>query len=309
MGGSASYRYGKKIREAQANGASEQEIAELERKRQEALNAERQKRQKAEQPQQSKENSFRNTINNAQSKEELLTALQSKYGSENVARGFVENHDLEMTKRALGTILELEERYPFMKGVISGFHNVVDPTVVLNPNGSISAQTKTDFDAETGEVRHTLGLGAAYATKDNPILYSGSERGKDIPNMTPEAVIAHEFGHAIHNYLMGRMLQDAKKRGLFDTLMAVDDIKKSTTLQRLEKEAKKSIGYKKALPFFRGEISKYASNAKLYGGNPTKESFAEAFADVFANGDNASAVSKAYVNTLLNEINRMGYGG
>lgn len=37
MGGSASYRYGKKIANARANGASEQEIAELERKRQEAI--------------------------------------------------------------------------------------------------------------------------------------------------------------------------------------------------------------------------------------------------------------------------------
>lgn len=37
MGGSASYRYGKKISEARANGATEQEIAELERRRQDAI--------------------------------------------------------------------------------------------------------------------------------------------------------------------------------------------------------------------------------------------------------------------------------
>lgn len=43
MGGSASYRYGKKIREARANGASEQEIAELERRRQEAMAREKTK--------------------------------------------------------------------------------------------------------------------------------------------------------------------------------------------------------------------------------------------------------------------------
>ena len=306
MGGSASYRLARKIANAKQNGASEDEIKELERKRQEALAVERQKRLAEKQP---NEKSFREKINGAQSKEELLTTLQEQYGSENVAKGFVENHDFEMTKRALNTILELEERYPFMKGVISGFHNVVDPTLAFDPDGSIAAQAETAFDPWTGNTRHTLGLGGAFATRDNPILYSENKRGKEIPNMTPEAVIAHEFGHAMHNYLLGRMLQDARKRGMVDAVMMVEDIKKFTTLQRLEKQAKQSIGYRKALPYFRGEISGYASGAKLYGGNPTKESFAEAFADVFANGDNASAVSKAYVNTLLNEINRLGYGG
>ena len=44
MGGSASYRYGKKISAAMAAGASEEEIAELRRKRQEAIAAEKARR-------------------------------------------------------------------------------------------------------------------------------------------------------------------------------------------------------------------------------------------------------------------------
>ncbi|MBP5782344.1 MAG: hypothetical protein J6W04_02275 [Bacteroidales bacterium] len=306
MGGSASYRLAKKIANARARGASQEEIDDLERQRQAAKEAEKRKRQEAKQP---KEQSFRDKVSGAKTSEELLATLQEKYGSKNVANGFVTKHDLEMTKRAVNTLLELEDRYPFMKGVISGFHNVVDPTTVFDANGSIAAQTQTKFNMLTGEAQHTFGLGAAYATKDNPVLYSGSERGNDIPNMTPEAVVAHEFGHAIHNYLLGRMLQDARKRGLADSVLMADDIKKSITLQRLEKQAKQSIGYKKGMPYFRAEVSGYASGAKMYGGNPTKEAFAESFADVFANGDNASKVSKAYVQVLLDEINRLGYGG
>ena len=256
-----------------------------------------------------KPKTFRDKVKDAQTQQDLLSALQEQYGAQNVAKGFVMKHDLEMTKRAVDTVLELEERYPFMKGAINGFHNVVDPSVVFDPNGSIAAQTETSFNPMTGEAHQTFGLGAAYATKDNPILFTGNSRGKDIPNMTPESVVAHEFGHAVHNYLLGRMLQDARKKGLMNALMMADDIKKNITLQRLEKQAKQSIGYKKALPYFRGEISGYASGAKSYGGNPTRESFAEAFADVFANGSNASKVSKAYVDTLVNEINRLGYGG
>ena len=41
MGGSASYRYGKKIANARANGASDEEIAELERQRKAAIEAEK----------------------------------------------------------------------------------------------------------------------------------------------------------------------------------------------------------------------------------------------------------------------------
>lgn len=257
---------------------------------------------------QKKEKEFRDKVNDAQTKEELLTVLREQYGAENVAKGFVEQHDLGMTKKAVNTLLELEDRYPFMKGAISGFHVVVDPTTVFDPNGSISAQTITDFGGRTGKMRQTLGLGAAFATENNPLLFSGSERGQQPPNMTPEAVIAHEFGHAMHNYLLGRMLQEARQRGVANAFLVMDDIKRGTTLQRLEQQAKRSLGRRNGLPNFRAEISKYASGAKAYGGNPTKESFADAFADVYANGDRASEVSKAYVNALLNEINRLGYG-
>ena len=44
MGGSASYRYGKKIASARASGASDDEIAELERRRQEAIEREKARR-------------------------------------------------------------------------------------------------------------------------------------------------------------------------------------------------------------------------------------------------------------------------
>ena len=300
MGGSASYRLARKIANARDRGAPQSEIDELERQRQEALTAEKQKRQETKQ---TPEKTFRDKVNGAKTNEELLSVLQEQYGSENVQKGFVTQHDVRMTKRALNTILELEDRYPFMKGAISGFHVVVDPF------GGVAAEVESSFSPLTGDSKHTLGIGKDFATNENPKLYSGNERELHPPNMTPEAIIAHEFGHALCCYLLGKKLQDARKKGLLDSLNMLDDIKKRQTLGQLEKQAMKSIGYKKSLPNFRAEISKYASDAMLYGGKPTDESFAEAFSDVYANGDNASSVSKAYVKVLLNEINRLGYGG
>ena len=291
MGGSASYRLGKKIANARLNGASQDELDELERQRQAALNAERQKRQEAKQP---KEKSFRDKLNDVKTGDELSKLLNEKYST--VASGVVANNDIDMVKRAIRTLDELEEQYPFMKGKISGLEYQYVPNV--------PAAMHAKFNGENGTVNQNFKFGAGWEIKDNPKFYSGSERGFTPPNQTPESIVAHEFGHAIANIVTSRKLAQARAKGKIDALFYIDDIKKGKELEYLEKRALDLLGIKQAAKA-RKEISGYAKEARMYEGIPTRESFAEAFADVYSNGDKASNVSKAYVKVLLEEVKNL----
>ena len=74
MGGSASYRYGKKIANARNSGASEEEIKELERQREEAIV--REKARKAER--QAQKNVQKNTRRRKQVPKEIMTKIMDK---------------------------------------------------------------------------------------------------------------------------------------------------------------------------------------------------------------------------------------
>ena len=54
---------------------------------------------------------------------------------------------------------------------------------------------------------------------------------------------------------------------------------------------------------FRKSISQYANGIQKDGGVSYHETFAEAIADIYCNGDNASDASKAIVNQILKKIN------
>ncbi|MBQ6503127.1 MAG: hypothetical protein IJI57_04340 [Flexilinea sp.] len=234
--------------------------------------------------------SFRDKINEAQTDGELITTLNEKYSF--VAPGVVTRNDRDMVKRATRTLDELEEQYPFMKGVISGLEFAVTP-------GSPAAM-HAKFSSKEGLISQNFKFGEGWDIADNQEFYTGSERGHHPPNQTPESTVAHEFGHAIHNYILGKKLNEAYQRSHIEAIMLIEDIKHGKALAYLEKRAVESLGYKQPAAV-RGKISGYAKNAKSYRSNPTSESFAEAFADVYVNGDYASDVSKAYVKTLLDE--------
>ena len=294
MGGSASYRLAKKIANARAAGESQERIDDLERQRQAALAAEKQKRLAAKQPETPQEKSFKDKVNDAQTKEDLLSVLNEKYSF--VAPGAVTRNDIDMVKRVVTTLEELEEQYPFMKGYINGFEFTVAP-------GNTAAM-HARYNANDGLLGQNFMFGSGWDVKDNPKMYTGNERGFAPPNQTPESIVAHEFGHAIGNVILGKMVEKARDKGFFDAMFLLQDIKKGKGLENLEKRAVASLGYKQPAAV-RGKISGYAKYAKRYGSQPTNESFAEAFADVYSNGDNASDVSKAYVNVLLEEARNL----
>lgn len=241
-----------------------------------------------------KEKSFRDKVNEAKTLAELWTAVTDKYGKENVATSFIRKNDIELVKRAVNTLDELEERYPFMKGYIRklGSHyaglaawNSDKQQFCLNPN---------------------------YWDADNEHLHSGNERGYHPPNTTPESIVAHEFGHAVQTYLLEKMTDWAnhatKPSDMMKGVEIWSNVADGTVFEHIERRALDSLGLThSSISEGRQKISQYARDAKKAGMNPSFEAFSEAFADVQSNGNNASPVSKAYVQALLEEIRI--YGG
>lgn len=88
-----------------------------------------------------------------------------------------------------------------------------------------------------------------------------------------EAVAAHEAGHALTE----------KAAGGWNKL--------DSTADKIVKEAAKNAGYGKDLRRFAGKISGYAKESAA-------EAVAEAFSDVYCNGNKASRESRAVVNSL-----------
>ncbi len=217
-------------------------------------------------------------IQYSETKDELLKVLREAYGERNVTDSFVRDNDLKMVKRALATINELENKYPFMKGKITRF-------IERHEAMGASLDENTENAGASMYPDGSFALNKNYWSYDNPELYDGSERGFHPPNQTPESTIAHEFGHAMLNYYTDLTLEHP-----------VSD----PANKNIEMIALRSLPMKMRMELqndVRGQISEYAEYSK-------GEAFAEAMADVYANGKNASVVSHAYVNTLINEIEK-----
>ena len=249
---------------------------------------------------QPEEKSFRDKINETSNYAEFIDVMRERYGRDpNIVRySFARQNNLQMLKRVMNTIDDLEEKYPFMKGYIKGFRNIDD----------FKSKAMAGMDDEGN-----LYLNPNYwSENNNQYLYSMEKdvRGVHPPNMSPESIIAHEFGHAVHGYLMEKMADWANNAPVSEMLKAADvwaGLIDGTALEYIERKALNSLGLTHSLSMGRFKISKYAYGAKSSGGNPSYEAFAEAFADVYANGEKAGDVSKAYVQALLDEIKV--YGG
>lgn len=95
-----------------------------------------------------------------------------------------------------------------------------------------------------------------------------------------EAVAAHEYAHALTGWA-------AEKMGI-GSRNSISDIHK--TAERIVEEARQRLGYKRSIDVSR-KISGYARETQA-------ETIAEAFADVYCNGSNASKESRTIVNVL-----------
>ena len=225
---------------------------------------------------------FSQKIRDAKTIDELMQAVYEKYGKSDDEFPYVvlRARNMEMVKRVLVTLDELENEYPFAKGIIYNF-------------GSASNDSLAGFTLSSGK----LGLSIDWNDEDSPSLYSGKIRGDSIPNTTPESIIAHEFGHAIQARIFQKLHPDLFTNGKYSPPnneignKMILEYRNGKFMMEVEKKVLKklNIGFYEA----HSRISNYARDEGVM------EAFSEAFSDVYANGENASAVSKAYVQALL----------
>lgn len=128
-----------------------------------------------------------------------------------------------------------------------------------------------------------------------------SKSGFWIPNATPESIGAHETAHAIE----WMMLQ--KGPGYEYDWQRVDAWNKCAEAKKLVSQAckntkKTEYGKGKVNAVLIGKISRYASEN-------ASETMAEAFADCYANGDNANPLSKEIKRLTLETLETYKKGG
>ena len=135
----------------------------------------------------------------------------------------------------------------------------------------------------------------------------GSASGHFPPNATIYSPVAHEMGHYLSFYAMMKnynmdsiLLVDDNKIDLLYTI--VDDFGKGNFSLKMIKEAyencKNDTGTTLALDDWRATISSYAVAKDNSGKYIYDETIAEAFHDIYLNGDNARKASK-YVIAVL----------
>ena len=123
--------------------------------------------------------------------------------------------------------------------------------------------------------------------KDNKTLLESCKEMIDarfwIPNASPESVAVHEFGHAVEWYMI------QKNSAYQYDWQRVDVWNKCTEAKQIVSQACKNI---KKTPYGKGKINFELINAiSRYSNENASETMAEAFADVYANGENANPLS------------------
>ncbi len=225
---------------------------------------------------------FSRKIRDSKTIEELLNVVYEKYGKNDDPYQYLvlRARNFEMVKRVLVTVNELEEQYPFTKGFIYDFGAVTDDNIA-------------GFSMSSG----TLRLSSDWNEYNSPNLYSPPIRAESIPNTTPESIIAHEFGHVLQARIFHKQHPNLFTNGKFNPPDANtgNDMIKEYVFGKFMIEIEKSVLKNLNMSFYEAHtnISNYARD------NGVMEAFADAFADVYANGDNASVVSKAYTKALI----------
>lgn len=207
---------------------------------------------------------FAKELRKVKTKKEFLALVQKRYGKNGITSDFVNKNHLAMIKKVVGTVAELEDKYPFMKGFIK-FTSTISGSSAHR--AEMSSFGVLDINS------------SIWSINKNPELYNNIFHPA---NSTPESIIAHEFGHAIHSYLYKKMQEYYKKNNDMDNYYSVlVSINSGSILKKFEEKAYKKIGLNKNTG--RAQISKFADMADMIGAKAPHEAFAEAFADVFSN--------------------------
>ena len=127
-----------------------------------------------------------------------------------------------------------------------------------------------------------------------------SDNGWWVKNSSPASIGVHETGHAVESLIISKCRYDYD----WERIMAWN---KAEISKKIVSQALKNI---KKTPYGKGKLNRDLMMAvSRYGATSKQEVFAEAFADCFANGENANPLSIEIRRLALEQYNRLKAGG
>ncbi|MBP5782449.1 MAG: hypothetical protein J6W04_02805, partial [Bacteroidales bacterium] len=183
-------------------------------------------------------------------------------------------------------------QYPFAKGMVMGLRTSNSGIASIDSEGYLNINPK--YFAKFG--------------KKTISALNQTERGWFPPNYNYGSIIAHEFGHILHNRYNFNLMCKAFINGDSGntSLKLYEQRETGEYLQTVENAALKRLGMTKLEAY--NQISGYAVHAEQTPSHGDVisvgvfEAIADAFGDVYTNKNKASKASKAYVDEMLKAI-------
>ena len=252
--------------------------------------------------------------------------LQTKYDICAVNLGEL---DIDTAKDIERGVSYMFDKYPILKGSLNTLS-------LINMSGSsttLVALTQTEnfvVVSETQEfpkvVRNEIVLNAnKWLNRDNMLemCKNNVESGYWFNNANdPSKVIVHELSHQLLNVIRAKeydfyeeingskvyipcLLTEQNKEAYLNYFWSGTAMNQEVEKALLKEayESWKSLGNSGSEEDFRCSISQYANGIKSDGGISYHETFAEAIADIYCNGDNASAASKCIAELAEKKLN------
>ena len=204
-----------------------------------------------------------------------------------VARGrFTPTGDVQTTREHAEMLLRLIDRFPLAPLTVT--HRNLPHTEYAHSQGSV-LRFSNDFARARDD--YLLSLRLAGTPNDQGIAWH------PMGISSPQGIAAHEFGHVLHDALSPtRPMMDPN--GLtFEADQAVAD-----GVRAILRDIATERGVSES-DLIKREVSGYAAEG-WPGEEAVKELIAEAFADVFINGDAASALARRIFTLMVDEYDK-----
>lgn len=222
--------------------------------------------------------------------------------------------DIDTARDIQTAFIYMYQTYPMLQGTLT---NVSLGNFEGDDSGKIAITQSSEFIIHEDYgvcpyvVRHEIIFNAAKFLKRDKLIRTCEEMvesGYWPPNTDITAIVVHELGHQVLNvyaqerfglkdgYYITEENQEAYSRYLTDMLSINQKIPKEV-LGRAYKSWLKNHP-EADYETFCGSISAYAAGKQKDGGIAYPETFAEALADIYLNGENAADASKAIEETV-----------
>lgn len=245
---------------------------------------------------------------------EIENEIISKYG---ITAVNLCEMDVEFAKEISNVFGKIYEEYPSVRGYLTNI-SLINASL---SDGYIAAfmpvfnfATSNSTSTYPWVIKTQVLLNTTYflnTTRLEASVKDGSNSGHFPPNSTIYSPVAHELGHYLSFLAMMKhhelnsilMIDNNNVETFYDIYSDFGDGKYSLEMiTEAYNNYKDEVGTTLDIDAWRGQISNYAVAKDNNGNYIYDETIAEAFHDVYLNGDNANVVSKYVVNVLKSKL-------